>query len=131
MYRRFVFAKLDLETRRREGILRRRRPGGWGQRKIDAIYRWLNANLPRPPRSAFGGGRALCWFKPEARECIDRVADLAQLLQRRGERIWHLQTRNPGLVTFEDEFQVVAIPASEFEAVAPGAPSIPGGSFPC
>jgi hypothetical protein len=134
VYRRFVFAKLNKETRHREGILRNRRSGGWGVRRIAAIYVWLSRNLPRPPRDAFSGTRALCWFKPEARACIDQVVDLAQLLQRRGERIWQLQTRYPGLITYEDEFQVVAIPASEFEAVAPEAPSLPGGpggAFPC
>lgn len=114
MYLRFVFAKPEKGTNRYVGILHERRYGGWGQARIAEIYGWFRKNLKRPPLVAFSQDRALCWFKPEARECLERIVELAHILQRRGERIWHLRTRYPGLVTYEDQHQVVAIPAAEF-----------------
>ena len=38
--------------------------------------------------------------------------ELAFLLAKRGERIWQIYSRNPGLITYEDEYQIVAVPDS-------------------
>jgi hypothetical protein len=111
MYLRFVLAKAQKPTRRRVGILQHdRRYRGSPTR--DAIMTWLKIHLPVPPESAFGGGRGLCWFNLEARDCIEQVRDLAFFLEGRGERVWQVYSRNPGLITYEDEFQIVAIPDS-------------------
>lgn len=112
MYLRFVFARTRDRHRRRLGILHpadaRCRPS----RELDGILTWLNVHLPIPPREAFSGGRALCWFKVDAHPCIDKVRDLARLLERDGERVWEVYNRNPGLITYSDEHQVVAVPES-------------------
>src|SRR6185503_11889856 len=88
MYVRFVFAKPERGTNRYVGILHDRRYGGWGTDRIGEIYVWFRKNLKRPPLEAFSQARALCWFKPEAVECIDRMVDLIRILERRGERVW-------------------------------------------
>lgn len=124
MYVRFVFAKPEKATNRYVGILHNRRYGGWGQSRIAEIYVWFRKNLKRPPLQAFSQDRARCWFKPDAHACIDRIVELAHLLQRRGERIWHLRTRYPGLVTYEDPHQVVAIPAAEFPSESATTPDL-------
>jgi len=111
VYLRFVFAEAEPTTRRRVGIL-------WdtGLRddgELDGIYGWLKAHLPVPPRRVFSGDRGLCWFKIEARACIEQVRDFAYFLEsRRGERIWQVYSRNPGLITYEDAYQIVAVPDS-------------------
>jgi len=112
VYLRFVFAEAEVKTRRRIGIIRERSAVCPDSDEIDAIYVWLNAHLPLPPKGAFSGERALCWFKLDARECIERVRDLAFILEKRGKRIWQVYSRNPGLITYEDDYQIVALPDS-------------------
>jgi len=112
VYLRFVFAKAEPKTRRRVGILRcqnhlRRRSVAAGE-----IFDWLNLHLPFPPESAFSADRGLCWFKLEARDAIDKLSDLAVIHERRGRRIWQIYSRNPGLITYEDDYQIVAVPES-------------------
>ncbi len=111
MYLRFVQAKPDKSTRRRVGILHRAvKYRGWKER-IE-IMTWLKVHLPIPPENVFSGGRGLCWFKLDAGACIEQARDLARLLEGRGERIWEIYSRNPGLITYEDDHQIVAVPDS-------------------
>ncbi|HZE98612.1 MAG TPA: hypothetical protein VE981_16390 [Planctomycetota bacterium] len=112
MYLRFVYARTRDRQRRRMGILHRRSRGCEDVDAIDDLHLWLTRNLPIPPNDVFSAGRALCWFKVDAHPCIDKVRDLAMLLERGGERIWQVYSRNPGLITYEDEQQVVAVPES-------------------
>jgi hypothetical protein len=112
VYLRFVFARTRDRQRRRLGILHGAEYGGPGAGEIDEINAWLVRHLTIPPKRAFSGGRALCWFKADAHPCIEKVRDLARLLERRGERIWEVYSRNPGLITYSDEVQVVALPES-------------------
>ena len=110
MYLRFVLAKPEKKTRRRVGILQE---GGYRDcEERNEIMVWLKVHLPIPPKNVFSGGRGLCWFKLEARACIDQARDLARLLEGRGERIWQIYSRNPGLITYEDDYQIVAVPDS-------------------
>ena len=111
MYLRFVNAKPEKSTRRRVGILHPDRPFCRGE-EHDGIVTWLKVHLPVPPREVFSGGRGLCWFKLDARACIEQVRDLARFLERRGERVWEIYCRNPGLITYEDDVQIVAVPDS-------------------
>jgi hypothetical protein len=112
MYLRFVFARTRDRQRRRLGILRGVSLRGPDADAADDISAWLNRHLPIPPKDVFSGGRALCWFKVDAHPCIEKVRDLARLLERRGDRIWQVYSRNPGLITYSDEQQVVAVPES-------------------
>jgi hypothetical protein len=112
MYLRFVFARTRDRHRRRLGILHDAGLRGDGADQVDEISQWLNRHLAIPPKDAFSGGRALCWFKVDAYPCIEKVRELAMLLERRGGRIWQVYSRNPGLITYSDEHQVVAVPES-------------------
>ena len=112
MYLRIVYAKPEKGTRRRVGVLWNAGPTCGDEGELDLIFGWLKVHLPIPPREAFRGGRALSWFKLDARACIDQVRDLAFHLERRGQRIWQIYSRNPGLITYEDDLQVVALPES-------------------
>jgi hypothetical protein len=112
MYLRFVFARTRDRHRRRLGILHDVSVRGDQAEEVGEISQWLNRHLAIPPKDVFSGGRALCWFKVDAHPCIEKARDLALLLERRGERIWQVYSRNPGLITYADEHQVVAVPRS-------------------
>lgn len=79
---------------------------------------WFDLHLPFPRR--FSRSRrpnahptAICWFKAEARECIQRARKMAALLNSAGVPIDMLRTDKPGYVVYEDGFQVVAVPFRE------------------
>jgi hypothetical protein len=110
VYLRIVYAKPEKRTRRRIGILRGMESLCKKSKEAGEILDWLNIHLPLPPKSAFSSERALCWFKLDARACIEQVRDLAFQLERRGERVCQVYSRNPGLITYEDDYQVVALP---------------------
>ena len=112
MYLRIVYAKPEKRTRRRLGILRNLSSRCDDDPEVDLLRGWFKVHLPVPPKDVFSGGRALCWFKLDARACIHRVRELVSHLERRGERIWQVYSRNPGLITYEDDYQVVALPES-------------------
>jgi len=84
VYLRFVFARTRDRHRRRLGILHHRSKRCDQAGEVDEISQWLNRHLAIPPKDVFSGGRALCWFKVDATPCIDKVRDLALLLERGG-----------------------------------------------
>lgn len=76
---------------------------------------WLNEHLPVPPframeRSGKWTERAVCWFRPEAKEAIGRVWDVVAILKEHGTPVRLLATDRPGRILFEDSFQIVAEP---------------------
>lgn len=73
---------------------------------------WFNMHLAFPSRSAFRDGRGICWFKEDAKECIKRIWALVAILRENGVWVEFIQARNPGWWSYEDSFQVVAIPYS-------------------
>ena len=103
MYLRFVFAEAEPTTRRRVGI--------WKSVPWD-LKNDVLSGLPYPPRRAFSGGRGICWFKLTAHKFIEEMRDLSLRLESSGRRIWQVYSRNPGLITYEDDYQIVAVPES-------------------
>lgn len=81
---------------------------------VDALA-WFNEHLPVPPframqRSGKWTERAVCWFRPEAREAIQHVWDVVAILREHGTPVRLLATDRPGRILFEDLFQIVAEP---------------------
>lgn len=119
MYVRFVLGQAFLEGRHRAGILRDSEERRFYRRRcaaraaeIQEIFRWLNAHLPLPPEEVFSGGRGLCWFKSNRGSCVERVRALAVIFRTQGARVWEIGNRNPGLITYQDKHQIVALPDS-------------------
>lgn len=54
--------------------------------------------------------RAVCWFKPTAREHIARAWELVAVLERNDVLIWTIKSPRIGYVHYEDEAQVFARP---------------------
>lgn len=76
---------------------------------------WFNANLALPESFSTGGHKGygqpgLSWFKPVATEHIRRMHALKMALEACGIHVEVLTTRDPGLIVWQDEHQVVAEP---------------------
>ncbi len=85
----------------------------WLADAINHHIQWFNRELPKPARLGVKsrgvvGWQGVCWFKPQATECIDRARDLVALVQEGGVAIKCLKRRDPGEILYEDDFQVVA-----------------------
>jgi hypothetical protein len=78
------------------------------EEQLQAVYDWLNSNLPCPPFSSAGWSQeAVAWFKDSATEPVRQFRVLAALLEHHDRRVRMLRSNNPGKVLYEDRFQVV------------------------
>lgn len=88
--------------------------------RLDALIDWFDDYLPLPPSFRAGPrrGRArpIFWFKSDAGRYINRVRELAALLERLGLPTRLLRTPRPGYVVYEDVFQVAAVPFRDTRA---------------
>ena len=72
---------------------------------------WLEDNLHVPEElKRWANRRAVCWFKPGAREPIARIWQMKSLIEPYGYWITVRKTWEPGLIVYEDGWQVAAIP---------------------
>jgi hypothetical protein len=72
---------------------------------------WLRMHLPSPDCLGDDSNhRAISWFKPTARNAIDKVRGIVALLEARGIAVRMITTDDPGTVVYEDKWQVVAKP---------------------
>ena len=78
---------------------------------LEQIYDWFNTELPCPPfsRDRFPTD-AVSWFRASATRFITRMWDLAALLRDHARPVRILKTDEPGVICYEDSYQVVAEP---------------------
>jgi len=57
-----------------------------------------------------GNERAICWFKDSAKRPLEYVWSLVHLLGDHGISVELIKTRDPGVVIYEDGWQVAAKP---------------------
>ncbi|MCB1275680.1 hypothetical protein [Prosthecobacter sp.] len=75
---------------------------------VAELFAWLNDHLPCPPfSSAEWPEDAVSWFKPSAVEFIARFREIITILEEHGRFVRTLTTTDPGVIRYEDEFQVV------------------------
>lgn len=76
---------------------------------------WFNEHLKDPYdyrlRAPWRAQRAICWFKPTAREHLSRAWAIAAILERNDVFIRTIKVENTGRVLYEDEAQVLAEPS--------------------
>lgn len=82
-------------------------------RYLDQVIGWFNENLRCPPfernlRSGKWTRHAVAWFRPEAREPIRRMWDIAAILFDHGLLIRLITSEKPGTIVYEDPHQIVA-----------------------
>ena len=121
MYIRFEGTRIDPKSGREQGIfhiaLRLWRSGALDPHASDqlrALLDWFNANLEKPERMHRPNKRAaVCWFKADAKECIDRIWEMVAIIREHGEEVRTATSRRLDYVVFEDAFQVAAVPTRE------------------
>ena len=76
---------------------------------VEEIFSWLNTHLPCPP---FDGKNwspdAISWFKASAQGMISKFRELIAILEQYDKPVQMLTTEHPGMILYEDDFQVVA-----------------------
>ena len=123
MFIRFVSGEIDEDSRVSAGLFCAAFELRWADDlppyEIDLLAElreWFDRHLKSPtedlPRD-FDYGRAVCWFKPTAREHLARAWELVTILERNGVLIWTIKSRSTGRVFYEDEAQVFAVPSRE------------------
>ncbi|GEP45966.1 hypothetical protein [Brevifollis gellanilyticus] len=76
---------------------------------VEEIFEWLNEHLPVPPFSDAQWPRdAVAWFKPGARSFISKFREIIAILEEHGRFVRTMTTSDPGIIRYEDEYQVVA-----------------------
>lgn len=54
--------------------------------------------------------RAICWFKPQAKKPLAKIWSMKAILEEFGYPIDILKTNDPGIIIYEDGWQVAAKP---------------------
>ena len=125
VYLRFVSSEIDWETGVRAGVFNvaydlfysGRLPVYECERLRD-IFDWFGENLKQPRRFSRWPcvgrpNKAICWFRPTAREHLSRAREMIALLEDYDVLIWTLKASKVGYVVYEDEHQVVAEPYAD------------------
>lgn len=84
-------------------------------RKLKQLSVWFDKNLDKPTRFSNASNKnpaniSLSWFKDSAKEHIQKVHKLVEILEQYDFVVERVASKNPGYVVFEDEFQISAIP---------------------
>ncbi len=120
MFIRFVGAEIDERSHVSAGLFcaasQLRRSEGLPDFEFDALTElkdWFDVHMQSPfdhlPRER-RYEQAICWFKPTAREHLERAWDLVAILERNDVLIWTIKAPRTGYVHYEDEVQVFARP---------------------
>ena len=118
MYLRFSTTAQDKDSTRKLGILvaaHEIRDNSNISKEDHDILRntliWFNEQLEIPKiLKNEEHRRALSWFKPEAKEAIRRMWGLTEILKQHGIEVEIHKTDDPGIIIYEDDWQVVAKP---------------------
>lgn len=79
--------------------------------ELRRILGWFTEHLPVPKVLVeVEHRRAISWFKPSATQAIRKMWEVKRLLEGHGYHVNVLHTRHPGIVVYEDEWQIVAKP---------------------
>ena len=99
----------------------------WVHRELQLHLSWLSANLKSPDiLDKDEHFRAICWFKSLASEPLQHVWAMKALLDEFGYVVDVITSRAPGIVIYEDDWQVVAKPFRKTTRNAKGSSDAAG-----
>src|SRR5688572_9578929 len=111
MFIRFVSAEIDERSHVTAGLFCAASQLRWSEGlpdyEFDALTElrdWFNAHLDSPFDHLPLERRyeqAICWFKPTAREHLERAWELVAVLERNDVLIWTIKSRRTGYVYYE------------------------------
>ena len=135
MYVRFVTPLRDPATGAETGFFRARwylneiGCPEWIQAELDHQFGWFGDHLAVPKRLCRpswrrGSLRGVCWFRPEATECISRARYCAWLINEGGLPVRLLRLHAPREVIWRDDLQLVVRPDATTPRAFAGAMSV-------
>ena len=115
---RFCLLRRDTESHSPQGVFQAAielRDSGqletYEEEWLERDLAWLRMHLHSPDCLRDDGNhRAISWFKPGARNAIDKVRGIVALLESRGITVRMITTVDAGTIVYEDGWQVVAKP---------------------
>lgn len=115
---RFTLLSSDTDSGRKTGVLvaahQLRDDGDLSvdeHNDLRLILSWFNQHLKIPKvLSEKGNARAISWFKTEAKKPLERMWALKALLDIHDINVEVHKTTDPGMIIYEDGWQVVAKP---------------------
>ena len=76
---------------------------------VQEVFEYFNKNLPVPPYKQKNISKnGVAWFKGSATGFIKRMWDLVAILEQNEVNVRIMKTEKPGMILYEDDFQVVA-----------------------
>jgi len=76
----------------------------------EEIRAWFEGHLPNPPCYDDGNSvGAVTWFKSTAGDMADRLDPLVEILTKYGVQVTKAESAAPGVIIYEDAFQVAVI----------------------
>jgi hypothetical protein len=125
MFLRFVIAKQDEQSGRRQGLFyasyeleERGDLSPTDLAAFDEIHAWFAKNMSEPTTASLSSrphskAQAISWFKESATVHLSKMRMLQVLVEQHG--IWAevLRTAKPGYVVYEDDHQVLAYPFAD------------------
>lgn len=123
MYLRFVSKTMDEDSHRPRGLFTEAyalldsgdlNEVDWS--RLRSELDWFKENLPVPPEN-FKTGRAVFWFRQDARECIQRIWEMVYLLRNHGIHVSYLTCRHLHNRIYSDDLQVAAYPHDEDDRI--------------
>lgn len=127
-YVRFVIDRIDSDSGRRLGIfqvayelIESGELYAYEVERIQEVFDWFDENLEEPSRfhrsSKWTAAKvAISWFKSHAVRHIDKMRELAAVLEERGFTVQVLYSERPGFILHEDRYQITAEPFAETRA---------------
>ena len=125
MFIRFVINNNDPDSGKRQGLFQAMsdlESAGkllpYEQQLYDEIYDWFRHKLKKP-RSLSKSSKphaknvAISWFKDSAKEHIDKMRSLVNILNSHDVVTDMIRSERPGYIVYEDEYQVAAEPFKE------------------
>jgi hypothetical protein len=125
MYIRFVVDKLDCDSGKRQGLFQtidelfeKNLLHKYEEDIVKEIRKWFSNHLEKPDSFTRSStphaiNKAISWFKPTAKEHIDKMRQLTAIIEGHGIHVHVIRTDRPGYVVYEDEYQITAEPYSE------------------
>lgn len=125
MFIRFATLKIDSDSQQEEGVFTAAGTlvdegylPDYELEQLKALLRWFSDNLEAPTRFTRSNrpnspGKAICWIKALATTHIEKLWEIARILENNGVPTRMIKTDRPGYVVYEDKFQVAAEPFKE------------------